>query len=245
MPSCIRQIAGRIYRLSLNGVAEGGRRQSWKFARGRRIRRYLQNHSIRKLQLGAGFHNPAGWLNSDLMPRSHDTIFLDITRTFPFGDNTFDAILCEHLIEHVPYPEARHAVRECLRVLRPGGHLRVSTPDLLQLLGLYTSRPSDIQKEYSHWITSTFVPYAPEPAPCFVINNAFRNWGHQFLFDEKTLMALLRLQGFTNISRQAPQVSVCSHLAGVDFHSQCIGNPSFNAFESMIIEAQKPGEVDG
>jgi SAM-dependent methyltransferase len=58
----------------------------------------------------------------------------DITR-LPHPDESFDiAISCE-TIEHVLDPSA--AVRELARVLRPGGHLYLTTPNYLNLLGLY------------------------------------------------------------------------------------------------------------
>ncbi|MFM8954045.1 MAG: class I SAM-dependent methyltransferase [Planctomycetaceae bacterium] len=199
---------------------------------------------MRRLQLGAGFHRPDGWLNSDFMPRYADTIFLDITAPFPFSDDTFDAILCEHLIEHVPYPAADRAVAECLRVLKPGGYLRIATPDLLKLLSLYEQPQSAIGSRYSRWIVETFVPFAPGPQPCYVVNNAFRNWGHEFLFDEAALMAMLTRHRFVDLKRQSPQSSSSRELAGVDFHGRCIGDADFNDFESMIVEARKPGGAD-
>jgi SAM-dependent methyltransferase len=39
----------------------------------------------------------------------------------PFADATFDAVVCNFGIGHFPNPEL--AVAECLRVLRPGGHI--------------------------------------------------------------------------------------------------------------------------
>lgn len=88
---------------------------------------------------------------------------------------------------------------------------------------------------------NTFIPYADAPSPCHVVNNAFSNWGHEFLFDESTLSYLLAKCGFVDVKRQALQFSSCPELAGVDFHGQCIADADFNAFESMILEARKPG----
>jgi 2-polyprenyl-3-methyl-5-hydroxy-6-metoxy-1,4-benzoquinol methylase len=46
-----------------------------------------------------------------------------------FLSDTFDVVLSSEAIEHTPNPE--HAVRELYRVLRPGGHLVLSTPNRL------------------------------------------------------------------------------------------------------------------
>lgn len=49
----------------------------------------------------------------------------DATR-LPFGDDSFDAVTLFDLLEHVP--DDRAVAAEALRVLRPGGHVLVSTP---------------------------------------------------------------------------------------------------------------------
>ena len=45
-----------------------------------------------------------------------------------FADNTFDAVIMSHLIEHVPDPRA--LLRECYRLLKPAGHLVIITPNV-------------------------------------------------------------------------------------------------------------------
>lgn len=44
----------------------------------------------------------------------------------PFGDATFDAVICSEVLEHVP--DYRAAIGELVRVLKPGGRLCVSVP---------------------------------------------------------------------------------------------------------------------
>jgi ubiquinone/menaquinone biosynthesis C-methylase UbiE len=39
-------------------------------------------------------------------------------RELPFEDDTFDAVICVHMLEHLPNPLVR--LREMVRVLRPG-----------------------------------------------------------------------------------------------------------------------------
>ena len=43
------------------------------------IRDYLESHSVRKLQLGAGGNDPTGWLNTDIVP-TRDEVYLDRDR---------------------------------------------------------------------------------------------------------------------------------------------------------------------
>lgn len=227
------------YTANIKQAVHRFRQTRWIARRGKTIDAYLRQHRVRKLQIGAGFHRMQGWLNSDILPRYSDTIYLDITRAFPLPDNSFDYVLSEHLIEHVPFPDAAHTLRECFRILKPGGRVRLATPDLLQLLGLYTTTPSEIQERYAAWITRTFVPYAKCPTPCFVVNNAFRNWGHQFLYDEATLTESLAAAGFESITRCEPNESADPQLRNVDYHAECIDDADMNRFESMIFEAVK------
>src|SRR5438093_12979089 len=72
------------------------------------IRNYLQSHPVRKLQLGAGGNDPPGWLNSDIEPIGKE-IYLDATDRSPFPYGSFQYMLIEHVIEHVPW-EARLAM---------------------------------------------------------------------------------------------------------------------------------------
>jgi 2-polyprenyl-3-methyl-5-hydroxy-6-metoxy-1,4-benzoquinol methylase len=45
----------------------------------------------------------------------------------PFAAGEFDVVLCNHVIEHVPAPQA--AAAELVRVLRPGGMVIVGVPN--------------------------------------------------------------------------------------------------------------------
>jgi hypothetical protein len=55
----------------------------------------------------------------------HAAVHADITR-LAFRDDCFDAVLCVHVLEHIP-DDAR-ALREILRVIRPGGWAVLQVP---------------------------------------------------------------------------------------------------------------------
>ena len=51
----------------------------------------------------------------------------------PFADASFDHGLCLDVLEHLTYPEQAEAVAELFRVVRPGGELLISVPNLAHL----------------------------------------------------------------------------------------------------------------
>ena len=58
--------------------------------------------------------------------RSISCVFLDLNKTFPIEDDQFDFVSCIEGVEHLQ--DQFHFVRECHRVLRPGGRLVLSPP---------------------------------------------------------------------------------------------------------------------
>jgi SAM-dependent methyltransferase len=54
---------------------------------------------------------------------------IDFDQAYP--DNQFDVITMHHVIEHLPDPI--HTLKECLRILKPGGQLVLFTPNCISL----------------------------------------------------------------------------------------------------------------
>lgn len=202
------------------------------------IKDYLEHNSIRKLQIGCGRNILKCWLNTDLNP-TKEIVALDATKRFPFSDNTFDYIFSEHCIEHLQYFEGQRLVRECYRILKPKGKLRISTPDLRFLINLYSRRKTKVQERYIVWATKSFLPHVRNYSDTFVINNFFHAWNHKFIYDFKTLQNLLELCGFGNIVLCSPGKSDDVHLQGIESHG-CQITDEFNNLESIVVEATKP-----
>ena len=65
------------------------------------------------------------YVTGDLMPDRADIRRLDIT-AIDFPDDSFDVIVVNHVLEHVP--DDRRAIAELRRVLRPGGFVLTQHP---------------------------------------------------------------------------------------------------------------------
>ncbi len=68
---------------------------------------------------------------SGFAPPNVPMVCCDLGTGLPFGDSTFDIVCCLDVIEHVEDPFA--VTRELERVLRPGGRLILSTPNILRV----------------------------------------------------------------------------------------------------------------
>ena len=97
----------------------------------------------RRLHWGCGPITPYGWVNSDLEPWPGVDVVADIRAGLPLGDNTFDYIVSIHTLPELPYPDLDRAIQELHRVLRPGGVLRLSLPDLDKAIQAYLHKDVD------------------------------------------------------------------------------------------------------
>lgn len=206
------------------------------------VKDYLKSNQIRKLQIGSGSNVLQGWLNTDVNPKK-EILFLDARKRFPFEESTFDYVFTEHLIEHFEYQSGVKLVQECYRILKPGGKLRISTPDLQFLVKLYGESKTPLQSRYIKWATDKYITYTKIYMDTFVINNFFRAWNHKFIYDYKTLKNLLNKCGFVNVERHEPKESRDKNLQGIESHGRVIGD-NFNKLESIVVEALKPSKLD-
>lgn len=175
-----------------------------------------------KLHLGCGPLALPGWVNIDNQRYPGVDKVLDLRKGLPFKDVSF--IFAEHFIEHLAYDDALALMRECRRVLRDDGVLRLSTPNL-------------------DWVWFTHykleMTEQEQVAACFYLNRAFRGWGHQFLYNERSLAATLQDAGFATVTRVQYGESEHPELRGLERHEKSADWGSLSHI--LIVEASGRG----
>jgi predicted SAM-dependent methyltransferase len=175
------------------------------------------------LNLGCGSLPLPGWINVDIARGPQVDVVWDLSKSLPFRDESCAVIYCEHMIEHLSRNDAKTFLRECFRVLREGGVIRLSTPDAERFLRSYAEDGEFLRH-----------PSFPEPivTPLDRINLMMRENGqHLWVYDRESLSIALNRAGFSTIIEQKFGESTHPRLQNLDTAGR--------AFESLYIEAVK------
>lgn len=159
---------------------------------------------------------------------------LDIGRPLPFADHSVDWVYAEHLIEHVPLGLAVHWLGEVRRILRPGGLLRLTTPDLARYIdGYLDGRERFFQRHRRRLRTMRVGPPMPERR-AFMLNQIFYHFGHRWIYDEAELRHVLDRAGYAGftVERREFQTGARPDVAELD--------TAFRKDESIYLEAIAP-----
>jgi predicted SAM-dependent methyltransferase len=160
-----------------------------------------------KLHLGCGTVLLNGWINIDL--ESAADLTLDLRKGLPFADGSARLVYHEHLMEHLTVDEGAQCLRDCFRVLAPGGVLRIATPDLEYIVERYQGSWRD-----QAWLG--LPEYAFIQTRAEMMNVSFRWWGHQYLYDGEELERRMREAEFQTVRRCALRQSTVPELAGLE-----------------------------
>lgn len=176
----------------------------------------MSARGIKFLQLGGDTWNRcgAGWLNIDGAFDSGDAPGLkantpatdstgrhvmrhEVTASsrLPFANSSVMFVYSEHMLEHLSPPAGVNFLRECWRVLAPGGVLRMVTPDLSKYACALMNGDADgFLKRHAQRFPPEHAFRNP-PSATTMINNIMRNYGHEWVYSPDELQGALSRAG--------------------------------------------------
>lgn len=195
--------------------------------RDRRTLREVAGRTDLRLNVGASGNYLDGWLSIDI--RADERCFyMDAAKPWPFTSGSAEAVNSEHFIEHLELDEARAYLAEAYRVLRPGGLIRTTTPNLGGLVELFVERdPRMLEVHRSHGYQAA--------THGDMVNNYFYSWEHRHIYDFESLATLLRAAGFEDVREASFGESTHALLHGIDRH-----DPEELRRSVLCVDAVKP-----
>ena len=166
------------------------------------------------INLGSGHYRIEGWVNVDLDLNCRPEVCADFTAGLPFRSSSTDFIHTEDFIDTLDLHRAEQFMRECYRILKPGGAMRVLTPDVEQLTRMYLHQPEELK---ALWRDHVRVPLVFGTA-AEILNVGMRFTNHTFLYDAETFALLAARAGFQS-KRVSYQHSDFDQLRGHDLRS--------------------------
>jgi predicted SAM-dependent methyltransferase len=173
----------------------------------------LVSLGLRGLHCGSGATLHPGLLNVDCMEfptvnggftqpghvySLNDRVFYlqhDQTALYPIASRSVDWVFSEHFIEHITLEQAVAWLRELHRLLRPGGIVRISTPDLALYASGYGDLAQSFYRQHQQQLQRMGMREVPS-RPAWMLNQIFRFYGHQWLYDLAELQIVAEAAGF-------------------------------------------------
>ena len=146
------------------------------------------------LNIGCGDVYYKNWINIDIDSPKADLVH-DLRKPLPFKDNSVSFIYNEHFIEHLTLKEGLSTFKDFYRVLKPNGVLRIATPDLNNVIFRYF-----YQWKKQNWIKKYGYDWIRTRGE--MINMAFHEWEHKYLYNFEDLKLRLKETGFKSIKKE-------------------------------------------
>jgi predicted SAM-dependent methyltransferase len=145
-----------------------------------------------QIELGSNIKRE-GWITIDISDGAD--INIDLTLPIPLNDKMIDIIYTSHLLEHFSYKDLIELMNELLRILKPGGILKISVPDARIFIDAYESNDQVMINELSK--TNHFKH--PFTRIDFINYIAFMGGAHKYMFEMGNLKAILSYVGFKEV----------------------------------------------
>jgi len=215
-----------------------------------------------QLHLGSGPYAEPGWINVDkswssrvsrnrplvrVLARARllndqqratqwprEVIRRDLSKPLEWEEGSARAVYSSHMVEHFERAEARRLLGECLRVLAPGGVLRLVLPDVHAGAREYLRQKAAGDEHAADEFVALFYESYGHLPRLQRLAFGFLHRPHQWMYDAESMRALLEEVGFTRIRERTFRQGACPDLETLEIRDGAHEPASF------YVEAFKP-----
>jgi SAM-dependent methyltransferase len=148
-----------------------------------------------KINFGSGPYPLAGWINVDLDPAGRPEVVADLGRNLPFATGVADFIHSEDFIAQLDPLPLTGFLRECRRILKPTGAMRLLTPDLARFARMYLEEPERLVR-----IWNTFIGVPLDTGTAGEVLNLGMRLAGRFQYDFESLSGIAATAGFDAVA---------------------------------------------
>jgi len=198
---------------------------------------------MKKVHFGCGTNILEGWQNLDL-PQT------DVRKKLKYGNEEVNYIFHEHLLEHLDQVDGVRFLKECHRILKTGGKMRICCPCVDGFIYIY----QNWEKANKKWRASHdnnrnhFLNNAIYGEGAFYKGKRFKSgtvvninngeeW-HKYLWDKEELTRVLKVLGFEDITSFSKLKSSDHNLTNLERRGKEI------LLENDLYFSDFPEEVD-
>jgi glycosyltransferase involved in cell wall biosynthesis len=140
-----------------------------------------------RVHLGCDREHRDGWVNVDARAEVSPDVVALAHRLQMFPDGSVDTLEACHLFEHLPLHEARAALKEWARVLRPGGELLLELPNIDACIRILAQTRSSADKDLAMVGIFGWQPGVEAHGD---------GWAHRWGWSPESLRAAMEAHGF-------------------------------------------------
>ena len=205
------------------------------------LQEQIVKNGIDRLHVGCGNVLLKGWLNilyeKRQMYGNIDQINgvlrlnCNLLKPWPVADSSIHFIAGSHFIEHLDLNDGIRFLKEAFRVLRPGGVIRLSCPDLEIYANHYVKRDKAFfeHKLIREWCT---FKKAVTPGEIFIAKAYDSGGSHKWFYDVDSLKHILESAGFFQVKKRSRIEGAVPDLEAIE--------PPDRELETLYVEAVKP-----
>lgn len=186
------------------------------------VPKFPENNEKMLVHIGCGDINSPNFINVDARPMEHvHYVTRNIDDLSFFSSKSIDLLYMCHVMEHFDRKKVKKITRECFRVLKKGGVLRISVPDFDQLIHIYFDNEKKLE---------TII------APLFGGQDYEFNY-HYNMFNMESLDKFLKECGFSFVRKWNPDDARYHEFDDWSGRKFCVNNKEY--IISLNIEAIK------